>query len=181
MTVVDWIIVLILAGAVITGIAQGLMRSVFGLGGLLLGLVLGAWNYGRVAKILHPVVRSWGVANTIGFLLIAIVVAAIATGIGSLLSKMLHQIGLGCLDRLAGGIFGFFQGALGVTLCILVTVAFFPDAQWLTESRLPKHFFAACHLTTQLTPEELRNLVRADLDKLEKESPQWMHPEKESK
>lgn len=181
MTVVDWIIVLILAGAVITGLAQGLIRSVFGLGGLLLGLVLGAWNYGRVAKVLYPVVRSWGVANTIGFLLIAIVVAALATAVGSLLSKVMHQIGLGCLDRLAGGVFGFFQGALGVTLCILVTVAFFPDAQWLTDSRLPRHFFAACHLTTQVSPEELKKLVREDLDKLEKESPKWMHPEKESK
>ena len=177
MTVVDWIIVLILAGAVIAGLVQGFVRSAFGLGGLLLGLVLGAWNYGRAAAILQPVVRSWGIANTIGFLLIAIVVAAVTTGVGNILSKMLHQIGLGCLDRLAGGVFGFFQGALLVTLCILVTVAFFPDAKWLTESRLPRHFFAACHLSTNVSPEGLRKLVREDLDKLEKESPRWMHPE----
>lgn len=177
MTVVDWIIVLMLAGAVIAGLVQGLVRSAFGLGGLLLGLVLGAWNYGRAAAILQPVVRSWGIANTIGFLLIAIVVAAVTTGVGNILSKMLHQIGLGCLDRLAGGVFGFFQGALLVTLCILVTVAFFPDAKWLTESRLPRHFFAACHLSTNVSPEGLRKLVREDLNKLEKESPRWMHPE----
>lgn len=177
MTVVDWIIVLMLAGAVIAGLVQGFVRSAFGLGGLLLGLVLGAWNYGRAAAILQPVVRSWGIANTIGFLLIAIVVAAVTTGVGNILSKMLHQIGLGCLDRLAGGVFGFFQGALLVTLCILVTVAFFPDAKWLTESRLPRHFFAACHLSTNVSPEGLRKLVREDLNKLEKESPRWMHPE----
>ena len=52
LTLVDWIIVVVLVGAVLGGIAQGFLRSVFGLGGLLLGLVLGAWNYWRVAGVL---------------------------------------------------------------------------------------------------------------------------------
>jgi membrane protein required for colicin V production len=176
MTVVDWIIVCVLAGSVLTGLAQGFLRSAFSLGGLFLGLVLAAWNYGHIATMLHSVVHSWGVANTIGFLLIAIVVAALMTGIGAALSDITHKIGLGCLDRLAGGVFGFFQGALFVTVCILVTVAFFPSATWLTESRLPHHFFAACHLSTHITPEGLTKLVREDLDHLERESPGWMHP-----
>lgn len=176
MTVIDWIIVVVLAAAVIGGIAQGFLRSAFSLGGLVLGLVLAAWNYGRVASVLQPVVRSWGVANTIGFLLIAFVVAGLAVAVGNVLSKALHSIGLGCLDSLAGAAFGLFQGALLVTLCILVTVAFFPDAEWLTQSKLPRHFFAACHLSTHVSPEGLRRLVREDLDRLERESPRWMHP-----
>jgi len=176
MTVVDWIIVLVLGGAVFTGLAQGFLRSVFSLGGLGRGLGLAAWNYGRIARVLQPLVRSWGLANTIGFLLIAFVVAALATGLGSVLSKILHHIGLGCLDRLAGALFGLFQGALLVTLCILVTVAFFPEAGWLTNSKLPRHFFAACHLSTHVSPEGLKKLVQVDLDRLERESPHWMHP-----
>lgn len=176
MTVVDWIIVVLLAGAVFTGLAQGFLRSAFSLGGLFLGLVLAAWNYGRVAVFVYKIVHSWGVANTIGFLLIAVLVAALMTAIGALLSKLTHTIGLGCLDRLAGAVFGFFQGALFVTLCILATVAFFPEAQWLTESKLPRHFFAACHLSTHLTPDDLGKLVREDLNRLERESPKWMHP-----
>jgi len=177
MTAVDWIIVLVLAGSTIGGLAQGLLRSVFSLGGLLLGLVLAAWNYGRVAAVVQPIVRSEELANAVGFLLIAVVVTAVTAGIGSLLSNVLHKIGLGCLDRLAGGVFGLFQGALVVTLVILVTVAFYPKAEWLTESRLPRHFFAACHLSTNLSPDDLKKLVRTDLDRLERESPRWMHPE----
>ena len=52
-----------------------------------------------------------------------------------------HSIGLGCLDRIAGGSFGFLQGVLLVTLGILVTVAFFPQAHWLADARLPRYFF----------------------------------------
>jgi membrane protein required for colicin V production len=77
---------------------------------------------------------------------------------------------------LAGAVLGFFQGILLVTLCILVTVAFFPQAGWLTQSRLPKEFFGACHLGTHITPAELAERVRQGFRTLELESPKWMHP-----
>jgi len=178
MTLVDWIIVAILVGAVLGGLVQGFLRSVFALGGLVLGLVLAAWNFGRAAAFFRPIVHSQEVANAIGFLLIAVLVMIVAGLIGSFLSKLLHKIGLGCLDRLAGAVFGFFQGVLLVTLCILVTIAFFPQAQWLTESRLPRYFFGACHLSTNVTPQTLARHIRSELNHLESESPSWMHPGK---
>jgi hypothetical protein len=63
-----------------------------------------------------------------------------------------------------------------VTLCILVTVAFFPHAQWLAEARLPRYFFGACHLSTHMGPAELAERVRDGLRMLEQESPWWLHP-----
>jgi len=176
MTLVDWIIVGVLAAAVITGIAQGFLRSAFSLGGLVLGLVLAAWNYEKVAAIVKKAITNNEVANAIGFLLIAIVVMAVAAITGNILSKLFHKLGLGCLDRMAGAVFGFFQGAVFVTVCILVTVAFFPQTEWLTQSKLPRYFFGACHLSASISPEGLANLVREDLHRLETESPEWMHP-----
>jgi len=178
MSIADWIIVLILVGAVLGGMTQGFFRSAFGLGGLVLGLVLAAWNYGRFAAMLKPVVHNQKVADAIAFLLIAVVVMGVAGILGSLLSKMFKKIGLGCLDRLAGAVFGFFQGALLVTVGILVTVAFFPETQWLTQSRLPRYFFGACHLSTHVSPQILGQHVREELNHLEKVSPDWMHPGK---
>jgi membrane protein required for colicin V production len=176
MSVVDWIIVAILAGSVIAGIAQGFLRSVFSLGGLILGLVVAAWNYDRIARFVQPIVRNEHVANAVGFILIALLVAAVAALVGAFLSKAFQKLGLGCLDSLAGAIFGFVQGALLVTVFILVTVAFFPETEWLTQARLPKYFFSACHLSTHVSPSGLANLVREDLNRLERESPAWMHP-----
>jgi len=172
----DWAIVIVMALSVLGGLKQGFFRSVFSLGGLLLGLVLAAWNYARVAAWLMPLVRMEPVADTIAFILIALFVMAVAGILGTILAKALHQMGLGCLDRLAGAAFGLFQGALLVTLCILVAVAFYPKAHWLAEGKLPKRFFGACHLSTHMSPEELARRVRQGLKTLEEESPPWMHP-----
>lgn len=176
MAVVDLAIVLVMLVAVLGGLAQGFFRSVFALAGLLLGLALGAWNYGRIAALLMPLVRIRPVANAIGFIAIALLVMALFGVAGKLLSKLFHQMGLGCLDRLAGAVFGFFQGAVLVTLGIVVAVAFFPRAEWLREGKLPPLFFGACHLSMHISPQELAERVRHGLDALEAESPHWMHP-----
>ena len=173
---VDLLILLIVIGAVIGGLVRGFLRSVFSLVGLLLGLFLAAWNYPLAAGFILPVVRFHPVADTIGFVLIALLVMTLSDLTGKLVSRTAHTMGLGCLDRLAGAVFGFFQGALLVTLGILVTVAFFPQAHWLTRAKLPHRFFGACHLSTHMSPNELADRVRLGLKKLEMNSPGWMHP-----
>ena len=176
MTWVDWAIVIVVASSVIAGLAQGFFRSVCSLCGLVFGLALAAWNYGRVADLLIPVVRVREIADAIGFLFIALLVAAIANIIGTILAKMLRGVGLGCLDRLAGGVFGFLQGGLLVTLAILVVVAFFPTTHWLAEGKLPRFFFGVCHLSARMSPSELSNRVHDGLKMMEERAPEWMHP-----
>jgi membrane protein required for colicin V production len=172
----DWLIVIVLVLSVFGGLSQGFFRSVFSLGGLVIGLAVAAWNYGRIAALLAPFIKVDAIANAIGFIVIALVVMVIAGLIGTVLHKTFHKMGLGCLDRLAGAGFGFLQGVLLVTLCILVAVAFFPQAHWLVEARLPRLFFGACHLSTQMTPSDLAERVRRGLSLLEQDSPWWLHP-----
>jgi membrane protein required for colicin V production len=172
----DWFIVAVMVLAVLGGLQQGFFRSVCSLCGLILGLAVAAWNYAWAAALLMPLVREQEVANAIGFIAIALLVMGIAGIIGTILHKFFRRIGLGCLDRLLGAAFGFFQGALLVTLAILVAVAFFPEARWLTEARLPRLFFGACHLSASMSPSELSARVHKGLKMLEEQSPQWMHP-----
>jgi len=176
MTWVDWAIVIVLAASVAGGLAQGFFRTACSLIGLILGLSLAAWNYGHVAALFLPLVRIEGVADAIAFFLIALLVMALANLVGTMMSRAFEWMGLGCLDVIAGGVLGFFQGALLVTLGILVAVAFFPQAQWLAQSRLAKQFYGACHLTSRMSPEELAQKVRYGLRLLEQDSPPWMHP-----
>lgn len=176
MTWVDFAIVFVLAVAILGGLTQGLLRSICSLAGLFLGLVAAAWNYGRAGALLLPMVHSETVADAIGFLLIALLVMFAANLFGSLISRAVHRMGLGCLDRIAGGAFGFLQGALLVTVVILVIVAFFPQAHWLAEARLPKFFFGVLHLSAKVSPAELAERVRNGLQMMEQHAPQWMHP-----
>ena len=175
MTLVDWAVVIIMAAAVIAGMAQGFFRSICSLGGLLLGLAAASWNYGRLAQVFLPVVRIPAVANTIAFLLIALLIMVLIGLIGNLLAKSLKMIGLGWLDSIAGAIFGFFQGVVLVVVFILVIVAFFPQEQWLVESSLPRMFFGTLHVSTHMTPSELSSRVRSGLHAAEEESQRLLH------
>jgi len=181
MTLEDWFIVLVLVLSVLGGLSQGFFRSVFSLGGLVVGLALAAWNYRVAAALLIPLVQNQTLSEALGFIFIALLVMVLFGIIGNLLHKAFLNLGLGCLDRLAGGIFGLLQGALLVTLCILAAVTFFPQAHWLVEARLPRLFFGACHLTTRMSPAELAARTRSGLLLLEQQSPQWMHPNSGSK
>ena len=179
LTLVDWIIVILLAGSVLAGLARGFFRSVFSLAGLIAGVALASWNYWRVASLLKRFIHSVEIADAVAFLIIAFLVMAVAAILGSLFAKFFEKVGLGCLDRFAGALFGFVEGLVFVTLCILVTVAFFPQTAWLTEARLPRYFFGALHVSIQVTPSRLGERVRKELTTLETKSQQWMNEEKE--
>jgi membrane protein required for colicin V production len=173
---VDICILIFMVMSILIGLGQGFFRSIFSLGGLILGLAIAEWNYPIVAAPINSMLHNDSISNIIGFILIAVLVMAICGVIGVALHKMFKSIGLGCLDRLAGGVFGFFQGMLLVTVAILVTVAFYPQAEWLTQARLPRHFFAACHVATHMSPDQLSSRTRSGLRTLEAQTPAWMHP-----
>ena len=175
MTLVDWAIVIIMVVAVIAGMAQGFFRSICSLGGLVVGVALAAWNYDRLARLFLPLFRIPAIANTIAFVLIALLVMALAGLIGKLLAKAFKMIGLGWLDGIAGGIFGFFQGIVLVVVFILVIVAFFPEEQWLAQSTLPKMFVGALHVSTHVTPSDLSAKVRSGLHSIDEESQRLLH------
>ena len=176
MTWVDLAVVVVIAASVVGGIMQGVLRSACSVFGLVVGLALAIWNYARLGMIFKPIVHVEAIANAIAFLVIALVVMALANLVGLMLKRTMSWMGLGCLDKIAGAIFGFFQGALLVTLCILVTVAFFPGARWVAEARLPQYFVGALHMSMHMSPSELSDKVHSGLLKLEHDSPQWTHP-----
>lgn len=176
MSWVDLAIVAVLVIATLGGVAQGFFRTVCSLLGLVIGLELAAWNYERLAAVVRPIIPVAAVDNVIGFLVIALLVMAVANIVGGIISDTVSKMGLGCLDKLGGALVGFLQGALLVTLVIMVTVAFFPREEWLAEARLPQMFLGACHLSANVTPGELKNKARNGLELLERQSPEWMHP-----
>lgn len=176
MSWVDLAIVVVIAASVVGGILQGFLRSACSVIGLVLGLALALWNYARLGKVFIPIVRLEALANATAFLIIALAVMALANITGVILKRTMRWMGLGCLDKIAGAIFGFLSGALLVTLCILVTVAFFPGAQWPGEARLPQYFVGALHLSMHMSPSELSDKVHTGLKTLKKDSPQWTHP-----
>jgi membrane protein required for colicin V production len=137
------------------GLAQGFFRSICSLGGLVLGLALAAWNYGRVAarscRGAQSKVRRRGWIHSDRRLL----VMAIFAMLGVMLAKALQAHRAGLPGWAAGRQFRILSGHSAGTLGILADVAFF-RGQWLTEASC-RAIFSACHLSTHTSPESWPN------------------------
>ena len=170
MTWIDWAIIVILLGATIGGLVQGFLRTACALIGLLLGLSIASWNYRIVANTLLPLIHNEATANILGFILIAVLVMALCNVLGTMLAKTMEWMGLGCLDMLLGGIAGFVQGVMLVTIFLVGIVAFFPKTDWMAGAKLPPMFFGTVHLSTHMTPSELGEKITEGVRTLELET-----------
>jgi len=176
MSLVDLAILFVLAISAIVGLVQGFVRSLSALAGLALGLTLACWNYSRPAKVLLPMVRSEALANAIGFLIIALLVMVLLGLVGTMFAKALRFLGLGWIDRICGAGFGLLEGAGLVTACIIVTIAFFPKAQWMAGSMLTPMFFSLCDQVMEVSPADLAKRVRDGLGDIQMHAPHWLEP-----
>ena len=173
MNLVDLAIIIVLAISSIIGLAQGFVRSLSALAGLALGLTLACWNYHRPAKMLLPMVRSQSLANAIGFVIIALAIMVLLGFVGAVLAKALRFLGLGWIDMMGGAAFGLLEGAGLVTVCIIVTIAFFPKSQWVAESSLTPMFFSLCDQVMDMSPGDMAKSVRDRMAEIQGHAPHW--------
>ena len=176
LNLVDIVIVLIIVLSALHGFRSGLITSVASLLGLIGGIAIASWEYKQFVGTFQPSVHNEARADAISFALIALVVMIAASILGMLLKGLIHGVGLGWLDRFMGLLFGLLRGALLITLCIVTLAAFFPDTRWLGDAQLAKYFMGTAHLTTHMTPDELKAKIVRGLHVLEKDSPNWLHP-----
>lgn len=176
MNLVDIVILLLLLLSAILGFRSGLIQCLFSLAGLIAGIAVASWHYKRFSGELAPIVHSRALADAIWFCLIALAVMLVAGVLGMLVKGLVHGIGLGWLDKLLGLIFGLLRGAVLATLCIVMLAAFYPDTNWLGDAQLSRYFLGSAHLTTQMTPDELKNKILHGLHVLEEDTPTWLRP-----
>lgn len=176
MSPVDLAIMIVLAIAAIVGLVQGFVRSFCALAGLVLGLTLACWNYRRPAAMILPMVHSQELANAIGFVLIALMIMLILGFIGAVFAKALRFLGLGWIDMMGGAAFGFLEGAGLVMICIIVTLAFFPKAQWVAESSLTPMFFSLCDQVMDMGPGDIAKRVREGMAGIQAHPPSPARP-----
>lgn len=180
MTLFDWFIIAILLLSTVLAVAQGFLLEIISLVALVFGLWLAFWNYGIVAAPLAHLIHSQEVADALGFLLIALGVMLIVGLVGRAISKVVHTIGLGGLDRLLGAIFGIIRGAFLVVVVIIAIAAFMPQNAWLNGSKLAPYFLSAANKVSAGAPAELQRRIKDGVAAIEKDRPVWiqlhLHP-----
>ncbi len=172
----DWMIVLVMGMAVISGLAQGFFRAASSLAGLIVGLLVATWHYKQAAALLKPLIHEQALNHAAGFLLILLLVMIAASILGRLFAKGFKWLGMGWLDHLAGGVFGFVQGTLLVTIGLILLLAFAPEPFGVKDSKYAPPFLVACRAVTHLSPATLGEAIRAGLKKIEEGTPNWIQP-----
>ena len=152
----NWLDIVIIVVAVLLGIVglrQGIITTVFGIAGLIGGIVLAGRYYDELAALLSPAGATW--ANIAAYAIILIATLIVAGVIGSLVAKLVHLVLLGWLDRLVGFIFGLIIGALLCAAVLAIIVKYYPGAEAvISQSVIAKFLMGGFPLLLALLPGE---------------------------
>src|SRR5271157_1859571 len=122
MGVADWIILAFLVFSVVGAAMEGFFHEAFGLAGLVLGYLLAAWQYPRLAEWFAPHLKSPWLGEIAAFLIIFFAVLLAAGVAGRMARWMMKEAGLSSIDRILGGVLGLLRGSLVVAI-VLVAMA----------------------------------------------------------
>jgi len=123
----DIVIIVVIALLGIAGLRQGLIRTVFGIAGLIGGIFLAGRYYHELAARLFPSGATWG--NIAAYAIIAIATLFVAGVIGWLLAKLVNFAALGWLDRVMGFILGVVIAGLLCAAILAIAVKFYPGME----------------------------------------------------
>jgi membrane protein required for colicin V production len=172
MMLIDVLMVVVILISAVSAFHKGLLLEIFSLAGVFFGFIIAAEKYGLLAFWLRRWIRSSEVADLAAFLLIALGVMLAAGLIGRLLRGTVRWAGLGFVDRLLGGFFGFVEGCALVTLSVMAVAAFLPNASWLRNSKLMPSFLEAAHEGSRMTPT-LGEKIREGIQQFRIAQPHW--------
>lgn len=167
LTPLDWMILAVLTLSTAMAFIHGFLVEVCALAGLIAGIVLAGHYYVLMLPVVQHIIESYAAAAVVAFLLIAFGVMLGAAILGRLLRWILHSIGLGWADRLAGGAFGLIKGYILVALGVAATAAFFPGQPWFDQSQLVPYFLPGAHGSTTVLPRDLSVRIQSGLHSLE--------------
>jgi len=131
MGIADWIILAFLVFSVIGAATEGFFHEAFGMAGLVVGYLLAAWQYHRLAGWFAPHLKSLWLGEIAGFLIIFFAVLIIAGFAGRTARWTMKKAGLSSIDRALGAVLGLLRGVLVVAVVLTAMAAFAPAARWV--------------------------------------------------
>jgi membrane protein required for colicin V production len=141
MILLDIIILLILAAAFIFGVMKGIIRQVFGLLALFLGVYcafkFSHWAGTYIAEWFHT---SEALTQGIAFALTFIVVVVTVLVFGRFAARLASFAALGLIDKILGGVFALLK--FSCILCVLLYIVQRFDAQFhFLSTEIKQSFF----------------------------------------
>lgn len=161
----DAVLLGIVAVSVVAAMWEGLIREIFSLGSLVVGVTLAALEYPRVAVWLHGRTSSPEAAKCLAFLGLFLGTLIAGAVISFVLRKTLQKAGLAWFDRLLGAIFGLVRGFVIASVLLLAMVAFSIQTAAVQESTLAPYVITGARVIGALMPQDLRSQFQSGLAK----------------
>jgi membrane protein required for colicin V production len=158
MNLLDLILAVLIAWFAVTGIARGLVRQLFSLGGLVAGHLAGIRYFAFAQGNLG---LSFQYAEVVGYVVVFLAAYLAVRLIGGLIEARVRKSKLSGSDRLAGMAAGLVKGALLSILIVFLLVILLPrDAPLLRESKVAPTAIAAGNRLAVAFPERFAESFR---------------------
>lgn len=152
----DWVIVAVVVLSAIVTASEGFFHGAFAMAGLVVGYMVAAWQYKRVAALFAPHLSSPWLGEIAGFLIIFLGVLLLSGVLGRITRWLVREVGLGLFDRGMGALLGAVRGTLVVAIVLVGMTAFAPGAEWVSRSALAPYFLVLGRAAVWVAPSELR-------------------------
>lgn len=164
MTPADWLIVVVVVLNVVIAATHGFFAEAFSMAGLVVGYIVAAWRYKKLAGWFMSFLKSELLAEIFGFLIIFFVILILFSISGRIARKLMKAAGLSGFDRFLGALLGVVKGALVVAVVLMGMTAFTPTSQMLEHSELAPYFLVVGRAAIWVAPSELRARFYEGLD-----------------
>src|SRR5579862_6395816 len=164
MSIADWMICAVLLVNVVTAAMQGFFSEILTMAGLVLGYLLAAWKYRRLAEWFETFLKNPWLAEILSFLIIFFAIVLLF-GIAARIARwIMKEAGLSGFDRFLGALLGLLRGGLMVSVILMGMTAFEPASKLLHESEMAPYFLVVGRAAIWLAPSELRARFHEGLD-----------------
>lgn len=158
----NWVDIVIVAVAILFGLLglwQGFIKALFGIAGLIGGIVLAGHFYQGLALKLSAEGATWAVIAAYAIiLLVTLIVASVA---GWFVAKMVHALPFGWVDRVIGFILGAFVGCMLCAAMLAILCKYMPSVEAaVAQSAVAATVMKGFPLLLALLPENFDFLSR---------------------
>ena len=164
MTPADWLIVIVVVLNVVLAAMHGFFAEALSMAGLVVGYLVAAWQYQRLAVWLLSFLKSELLAQIFGFLIIFFAILILFSIAGRIARKLMKEVGLSGFDRFLGALLGLVKGGLMVAVVLMGMTAFTPTSKMLENSELAPYFLVVGRAAIWVAPVALRARFYEGLD-----------------
>lgn len=157
---IDYIIIGLLCITLLTGLLKGFSRQVFSLLVWIVALLVGLHFSRDFSVLLPPSISDPAARIAASFLALCTITRTVGALIGILLGALIKKSALSILDRIGGMIVGVAQGAIFVTIIIILAgLSVLPKSPWWKESKLIPPFQSIATWLRDHSPSGLAKYV----------------------